>query len=261
MGVRGGSATYFPYQFIPGDGTYAYQVIAETTPLDDNLIEATQLQATATLAQTALPTATDTVTVGTKDGSAAAVYTWSAAVGAAFTVLIGATVDASLANLTAAINAGAGAGTTYGSGTTANYDVTCAPDGTGEVTVTAIIPGTGGNSIACSTTDANGTWTGTTLSGGAAIPPYSQFGMSRPPTGTTIVDSVTFQTRTYKTDSGSATIQQSFVGAGGGKLDGNAHAIGTNPSYVLDTFEADPDGVALTPAVVAKALFKFNRTV
>lgn len=260
MAVQGSSGTYFPYQMTPNDGSFAYQTIAETTPLDDNLIEASQLQATATLAQSAVPSANETVTVGTKDGSTAAVYTWQSSVSSAFDVLIGSSVDDSLANLVAAINAGAGAGTKYGTGTTANYDVTGAQTGTGAATVTAIIPGTAGNSIACSTTDAAGVWTGSTLAGGANIPSYSMFGMSRPPVATTVVDSVTFQTRLYKSDSGSATVQASFVGASGGVLAGAANAIGTSPSYVIDTFEADPDGNALTPAVVANAFFKFNRT-
>lgn len=83
-------------------------------------------------------------------------------------VLIGADVTAMAANLAAAINGGAGAGTLYGTGTVANTGVT-ATSALGVLTATAKTPGTAGNSIAISETLTNGAWAGgaTVLSGGA----------------------------------------------------------------------------------------------
>jgi len=84
-------------------------------------------------------------------------------------VLIGADETAMAANLAAAIGGAAGAGTTYGTGTVANTSVT-ASAALGVLTVTAITPGTAGNSIAISETLTNSAWAGgaTVLSGGEA---------------------------------------------------------------------------------------------
>lgn len=83
-------------------------------------------------------------------------------------VLIGADTTAMAANLAAAINAGAGSGTTYGTGTVANASVT-ATSALGVLTVTAKTPGTAGNSVAVSETLTNASWAGgaTALAGGA----------------------------------------------------------------------------------------------
>ncbi len=84
-------------------------------------------------------------------------------------VLIGADATAMGANLAAAINAGAGAGTTYGTGTVANASVTASANA-GVVTVTAIVAGTAGNSVVLAETLTNSAWAGgaTALSGGQA---------------------------------------------------------------------------------------------
>lgn len=84
-------------------------------------------------------------------------------------VLIGADVTAMAANLASAINAGAGAGTTYGTGTVANPLVS-ATSALGVLTTTAKTPGTGGNAIVTGETLTNGSWAGggVTLAGGAA---------------------------------------------------------------------------------------------
>lgn len=84
-------------------------------------------------------------------------------------VLIGADVTAMAENLTAAINAGTGAGTKYGTGTVANTSVS-ATSALGVVTVTARTAGTAGNSIAISETLTNSAWAAgaTVLSGGLA---------------------------------------------------------------------------------------------
>lgn len=107
---------------------------------------------------------TQTVTIG------ATTYTFNTVLtDTANNVLIGADVTAMAANLVAAINAAAGAGTLYGTGTVANASVT-ATSLAGVVTVTARTPGTAGNAIVIGETLTNGAWAGgaTTLSGGEA---------------------------------------------------------------------------------------------
>lgn len=105
----------------------------------------------------------ETVVVGSKT------YTWKTTLtGAANEVLIGADEAESADNLAAAINGSAGAGTTYGTGTTASTQVTAdssAEDGT--VVLTAILKGTGGNSIATTETMTNGSFANATLTSGA----------------------------------------------------------------------------------------------
>jgi flagellin len=84
-------------------------------------------------------------------------------------VLRGATAAATLANLAAAVNLGAGAGVAYGSETLANATVTAGTPTASTITFTAKVAGTGGNTIA--TTFTNGTnmgWSsGTTMDGGS----------------------------------------------------------------------------------------------
>jgi hypothetical protein len=109
------------------------------------------------------PSNGETVTI---DGT---VYTFVTALSVAFDVLIGAAATNTLDNLVAAITAGAGSGTVYGTGTTAHPSVTAAAGAGDTIDVTAQTAGVGGNSIAVSTNAVNGDWGGeTTLSGGAA---------------------------------------------------------------------------------------------
>lgn len=248
----------------PDDGVSNFQTMnknAVPPPLDDTFVEAALLNATGVLTQSALPVAANTVTVATKDGTTAAVYTWRAAVAAAFDVLIGATVAASISNLQAAINAGAGAGTNYGTGTTANHDVTASILPSGQLEATAITAGAAGNALASTTTDPSGSWSGTTLSGGADIPPYSQFGLQAPPPDTTLIDSLTIMQRTFKTDAGPAAVQASLVGPAGTAAAGATLNVSTVPTYYFDTFETDPDtGASITPTTVLGAKIRINRT-
>jgi len=82
-------------------------------------------------------------------------------------VLIGATASDSLDNLIAAINLDSGSGTLYATSTTANTFVS-ALAGTGDtMDVTALTAGTAGNSIATTTTAADASWGGATLTGGS----------------------------------------------------------------------------------------------
>ena len=248
---------------LPNDGDFNFETMNKSAPpLDDSFIEAALLAASQILTYTANATANATVTVGTKDGSTAAVYTWkSSLTGSSFQVLVGASLAASLSNLAAAINAGAGAGTVYGTGTTANHDVGAAVLGATELTATALTAGAAGNSIACSSTDSNGTWGSTTLAGGQDIPGYSQFTYSRLPSNATIVDSITLLSRSWKTDAGVCTVKTSFVGSGGGVAAGANLAVTTAPTFHTDVIEADPDtSGAITPTTVTGGKIKVDRT-
>lgn len=104
----------------------------------------------------------ETVTIG------GYVYTFKTTLtGAAFEVLIGASAAASLDNLKSAINASAGAGTTYGTGTYAHPDVTATTNTDTAQTVEAKNAGTEANAIATTTTCANVAWGAATLASGA----------------------------------------------------------------------------------------------
>lgn len=117
--------------------------------------------ASGVLTQTALPTATHTVTLGGR------IYTWVAALTTANQVLIGATVANSLANLAAAINHGDGENVVYGIGTVTNASASATVDvAAGTLTATALYAGAAGNSIGSTTTDGNGAWAAATLLGG-----------------------------------------------------------------------------------------------
>ncbi len=115
-----------------------------------------------------LPTAGETIAVG---GTA---YTFATAItgqSAANTVLIGADVTSTLANLAGAINAssanGQAAGTTYSTGTVANAAVTATGSTATAVTLQAISGGVGGNALATTSQWAAGSFAGSDLTGGA----------------------------------------------------------------------------------------------
>ena len=116
---------------------------------------ASALQATGTLAvPPPVPTAGQTVTVGTT------IYTFAAAINAQSaidTVLIGADVPSTLANLAAAINADPSqAGTTFASGTLANTSAAATGSTATGVTLQALSIGAAGNNSVVTSTD----WTG-----------------------------------------------------------------------------------------------------
>ena len=247
----------------PNDGAFNYQTLNKPTPSENTFIQASLIAAADILTYTTAPTANAVIRVGTKDGTNAANYTWKASLtGASFEVLIGASIAASMANLAAAINAGAGAGTVYGTGTTANHDVSANVLVSNQLQAVALTAGTGGNSIVATSTDANGTWATGTLTGGASIPAYSQFNVQRLPSNTTIVDSVTILSRSWKTDAGACQVQASWVGTGGGVETGGNNSITTAPNFYSDTFETDPDtSSGITPTTVLLAKVRMNRTV
>lgn len=111
-------------------------------------------QATASLALNGLPAAADAVTIGTQTYT----FVTSLTQATAGQVLIGSggttaqNLAATLNNLAAAINGGAGAGTVYSNSTTANTLATASFDGNSEVSLTATAAGNaviaGGGTIA-----------------------------------------------------------------------------------------------------------------
>lgn len=107
------------------------------------------------------PTTGETVTIGTR------VYTFKTALTPADgEVLIGASASATVTNLGHAINGTGGTPGTDYYVTAADPLVTDTDNGTGTLTLTAIVKGYGGNSIVLATTDTNGTVSGATLTGG-----------------------------------------------------------------------------------------------
>lgn len=118
--------------------------------------------ATGTLTFTGQPANGETVTIGAK------VYTFQTVLtNVDGNVFIGANLAASISNLAAAINLGAGAGVAYAAATTANTQVTAVAGAT-TLVITAIVSGAGGNAIATLEAIANATWGGATMAGGGA---------------------------------------------------------------------------------------------
>lgn len=156
-------------QAIKSGSGVVYGIVANshtngTIRLNDGASGSTSAGVKATQVLTASDVFSDgeTVTVGDKT------YTFVDALsGAANEVLIGASAAASLDNLKSAINASAGAGTTYGLGTVANPNVTATTNTDTEQTVEAYRVGTYGNSIATTSTCADATWGAATLASGA----------------------------------------------------------------------------------------------
>ncbi len=113
----------------------------------------------------AIPSNGDTVSIG------GTTYTFRTTLTASTTaneVLIGGSESTALANLAAAVNLGGGGGTTYGSLTVANANVTALAGAT-SIVFSAKVSGIAGNAItSTSTGTAPGTFGGTTLSGGTA---------------------------------------------------------------------------------------------
>jgi flagellar hook-basal body protein len=134
----------------------------------------TQLATGALTVPLPLPTAGETVTVGDTT------YTFAASItgqSPADTVLIGADVTSTLANLAGAINAastnGQAAGTTYSTGTIANASVTATGSTATALNLQSVQSGSAGNSVNTSTTWASGAFGSSDLTGGADAGTYS----------------------------------------------------------------------------------------
>lgn len=248
--------------FLPTDGDPpgAWTTVSKQTPDDNTFIRAPLTPATNILTMTTNPTAATTVTVGTTDGSTPAVYTFVNALSSAFDVLIGATPQDTLENLLEAINAGAGEGTTYGTGTTANADVIASSLPVGQFLVTALLAGTIGNSIA-STSTSTAVWDSSTLLGGVDIPTKTSFKLQRPPTNTTIISALQINSRAKKTDSGTGSIQAGLIGPLGATANGAVHSLGVQTGTFHDMIETDPDTSGpISPTTLINGKVTINRT-
>jgi hypothetical protein len=241
----------------PDDGEFSYQTINELVPIDDTFIEAALVSATGIFRLTGLPSDGDEVVLGTET------YTYVNTLSTAFDVLIGADIEECTANLVAAITAAAGEGTTYGTGTTANADVTAEQLPDFSVLATAIVPGDAGNSLASTTTAANGSWTAATLLGGQDIPDAAEYVIEGLPSDVTRVFSIHIVAREYKSSEGAGRTQFSFVDGQGAAAAGPEQNLTINPAYrTKGVFVTDPTtGGILTPVTMNGSRVRVDRTL
>ena len=121
--------------------------------------------ARGTLTLTGQPTDTETVVLGS------ITYTFNTVLGGANSVLIGASVEASIDNLVGAVLASAAlAGVSHGVGTVANTDATAEAGIDDTMLAEAILKGTAGNAIVSTETVTLGSWSSATLLGGGDFP-------------------------------------------------------------------------------------------
>lgn len=250
------SAPSPPPPLNPEDGDYSFRVLNGAPPIDDTYIEAPYTRATGLFTFNGLPTASETITVGSQ------VYTWVSALTGADDIMIGATVDDCIDNLVSAMNADAGAGTKYGTGTLANADARADTYLSPQVWFTATVMGAAGNSVATTTTMADGKWRDATLIGGQDIPADSDFAIERLPVDVTGILGVQMTARYYKTDAGTASMRLDLVGPGGAVLQGDDVSPDLNPQWGKQIFEEDPDTSAgITPSTLIGGRVRFTRTV
>ena len=138
--------------FIVGEETFEFgggQAISGSNIEIDITSGMIASQGTLTLGG-AIPANNEAMTVGTQT------YTWKTALtGAADEIKRGLTVDDCIDNFVAAINAAAGAGTTYGTGTVANADVSAVKSSGTAAILTARVAGVVGDAIATTETMAD----------------------------------------------------------------------------------------------------------
>lgn len=256
MTARNGAVIY-----TPDDGEYAFQSIWNADPRDDTFIEAALVPAFGVFSLNGLPTDGDEVVVGT------VTYTFVDALdsvdGPANAVVIGGDEEECLTNLAAAINEDSGEGSVYGDGTDANPDAAAVVLPGNQMRAVARVPGSAGNSLATTTTAANGSWSDTTMDGGQDIPGPSEFTLPRLPIDATRVFSVHIIAREYKTSSGPCSTQFSFVDGQGAAAAGAEQALTDNATYrVKGIFIDDPTtGGPISPVTMTNARVRTNRTV
>jgi flagellar hook protein FlgE len=154
-------------QIYPPNATANVQLDMNLDATDTSLAPAS---GTLTVPPPTLPTAGQTVTIG------ATVYTFASSItpqSAANTVLIGADIQSTLANLAGAIDAsstgGQKAGTTYGTGTVANNLVTATGSTATTLNLQAVNAGAIGNSDSTSTAWTAGSFGAADLTGGVTV--------------------------------------------------------------------------------------------
>lgn len=128
------------------------------------------VKATQVLTGTDVFTDGETITVGwANGGDVVRKYTMRTTLSSPaqpYEVLIGVSLAVSLDNLKLAINAGAGSGTLYSTGTLVHPQVTATTNTNTQQTVEAVSVGVWGNSIATTETCANASWGAATCTGG-----------------------------------------------------------------------------------------------
>ena len=155
------------------NGSSALVLLGEVGTFRVRLGDHTALKATGKLTLTGNPLNAETVTLD------AITYTFKVTLtGSANEVKIGASAGASRDNLVAAIMATAGAGTIYGTGTTANTTITAVAKDQFAITLTAVTPGTAGNALATTETSTVASFGAATLAAGAAAMTYAAPGAS-----------------------------------------------------------------------------------
>lgn len=224
------------------------------------------VRATGTLTTTGVFSNGETVTIGAKTYTFQTVLT-----NVDGNVLIGANATASLANLAAAINLGAGSGTVYAAATTANTDV-YATSGASTLSLFALNAGTAGNSIATTETATNASFGGATLSGGSNTANYVVLPPAALPINTTAaVGAVTtrgtvaaFHTGTFGTHaldlvSGASAINPKNLC---NVIDSVTHdpiLSSGRVIYALFQVESNTDGQTLTGYTTTRAQLSFVR--
>ena len=242
----------------PDDSANKYNVLNNRPPIDDTYIEAAQTYAEGYFTFEDIPTASETMTVGSET------YTWVSALSTVGPneVLIGADIDECINNIVAAINDSGGEGTIYGNGTDPNADAQADTFQTPQFVVRATAVGAAGNSVATTDTMADGYFGATTLEGGQDIPADSDFAIERLPSDVTGILGIQMTVRHYKTDAGSATVRYDFKGPAGAVAAGTGLSPDLNPAWERQIFEEDPDTSAgLTPSSLIGGRMRFKRTV
>lgn len=242
-------------RMVPLDGPSSWLVFNNPFPDNARFLEAAFLAATNTLQCTANPANTETVRIG------ATTYTFNTVLGAANSILIGATLIDSFTNLMDAVNGGPGIGVRYGTGTVPNASATAVLGPTAsDFTAKALLAGTVGNAIISTETLANGSWlSGGTFANGANIPAATEFTINTlPPTATGL--RALFMIDRAFVEADNATVRKSFVVGGIAGL-GADNALTTSPTLRGDVIEQDPNtGAALTPVSVINGRIRYNRT-
>lgn len=232
----------------------AYASLAGLSCIDYGTVVAPLTQAHGYIVFESNPAEGATVTVGSTT------YTFTATVSAANSVLIGSTAAASASNLVLAINASGTAGTTYGSGTTANADVGATDFNGACVYLTALSAGTAGNSVALAASSSTVSLSGSTLTGGQAIPGAQSVKLDTLDYNTTEVYAFMSVLRVGKSDSGTCKVQPSFTTRTGLAGSGTEFSLASSQETNTEVWETAPDGSTLSPATLRGMTMTIDRT-
>jgi len=245
-----GTGTALPFTASPAE-VAASGILAFTGNPTDTLAAAVgtltltgnanpQSYATATLTLVANPAENEQVQIGD------VTYEFTAAPNSPYDVLIGASASDTIDNLIAAITAGAGEGTAYGTGTLAHPDVNAAAGDGDTLVAMATVIGSAGNSIAVADAMANAgnVWDGAHLDGG-----YD--------TETVIIGSTMYTFKTAVAEAydvkiganASDTIDNLIAAIMGGAGEGDVYGTGTEAHPDVTAAAGDGDTMVVTAKV------------